>query len=186
MIYWQNTLRIPKQAKLIRDAENLIINLCVDPERRLGKHGTDEIKKHPFFNGVDWVNSLKDKPAPFIPKIRHATDTSNFDPVPEKETADEHDDVINEEKRQIIEKGPQHAFYEFTFRRFFDEGGHPQEITMEDGARPLHNDNQSSNMVSQNNKRTATQSDKSVPVPNKVAAPPIMPMNLDDKAPVYV
>eukprot|EP00794_Sanderia_malayensis_P000256 gene256-877_t len=187
VIYWQNTLRIPKHAKLSAEAENLITNLCVNPERRLGTRGTDEIKKHPFFAGVDWVNCLKNDPAPYKPMIRHATDTSNFDPVPEKEINEELDDAIIEEKRKIIEKGPQHAFYEFTFRRFFDEGGHPQEITMEDDVRGASNGQQNSNVTLQNNKRTATQSDKSVTVPNKVAAPPSMlPLKLDDKAPVYV
>ncbi len=185
MIYWQNSLRIPKQAKLTSEAENLIVNLCVSPEQRLGKHGTDEIRKHPFFDGLNWADGLKSEPAPFIPKIRHATDTSNFDPVPEKEANADNDDRNNEEKREILEKGPQHAFYEFTFRRFFDEGGYPQEITMGDDAKPF-TDTTSNGTTSQNNKRSATQSDKSVSVPNKVAAPPLMPGKLDDKAPIYV
>ena len=27
-----------------------------DPKKRLGSHGLDEIKRHPFFEGVNWNN----------------------------------------------------------------------------------------------------------------------------------
>jgi len=28
--------------------------LAIDPNRRLGKFGVEEIKRHPFFKGIDW------------------------------------------------------------------------------------------------------------------------------------
>jgi hypothetical protein len=37
----------------------------------------DQIKKHPFFYGVDW-NSIRVIEAPFIPRLRSITDTSYF------------------------------------------------------------------------------------------------------------
>jgi hypothetical protein len=37
----------------------------------------EQIKKHPFFYGVDW-NSIRNIEAPFIPRLRSITDTSYF------------------------------------------------------------------------------------------------------------
>ena len=37
----------------------------------------EQIKKHPFFYGVDWV-SIRNIEAPFIPRLRSITDTSYF------------------------------------------------------------------------------------------------------------
>lgn len=44
------------------------------PDRRLNP---DQIKKHPFFYGVDW-DSIRRIDAPFIPNLRSITDTSYF------------------------------------------------------------------------------------------------------------
>lgn len=185
VIHWQSTLKIPHHIKLSREAEDLIQRLCTGPEDRLGRMGTDEIKKHPFFFGVDWLSCLKDKPPPYIPNIKHATDTSNFDPVTEKDTDDEIDEAREQEKKRILDKGPQHAFYEFTFRRFFDEGGHPQAFCFEEDTRN-HWQGQQNDSACQTNKRTVTTSDKSVPIPSKVAPPPINQGKLEEKSPIYV
>lgn len=40
----------------------------VNQENWLGKNGVDEIKRHPFFKGVDWRNIWNQK-APFIPEL---------------------------------------------------------------------------------------------------------------------
>ena len=37
----------------------------------------DNIRKHPFFYGVDW-NSIRNIEAPFIPRLKSITDTSYF------------------------------------------------------------------------------------------------------------
>lgn len=51
-----------------------------DPTKRLGVHGTDEIKSHPFFSDIDWVKLVtKSYIPPFTPPVSDATDTSNFD-----------------------------------------------------------------------------------------------------------
>jgi len=39
-------------------------------DKRLGYHGSDEIKKHPFFKSIDWKN-IRNSPAPFIPDVRN-------------------------------------------------------------------------------------------------------------------
>uniref|UniRef100_A0A673WTL0 protein kinase C n=1 Tax=Salmo trutta TaxID=8032 RepID=A0A673WTL0_SALTR len=53
-----------------------------NPERRLGSGEPDanEVKKHRFFQGVDWAALLHKKVVPpFIPRIKMPGDVSNFD-----------------------------------------------------------------------------------------------------------
>ncbi|XP_073416293.1 serine/threonine-protein kinase LATS1 isoform X1 [Dendrobates tinctorius] len=129
VIKWQTTLHIPPQANLSPEASDLIVKLCRGPEDRLGKNGVDDIKAHPFFKNIDFSSDLRQQPALYIPTITHSTDTSNFDPVdPDKLWNDEDKDGNkNDTLNGWYKNGkhPEHAFYEFTFRRFFDDNGHP-------------------------------------------------------------
>ncbi|KAL1005964.1 hypothetical protein UPYG_G00066230 [Umbra pygmaea] len=53
-----------------------------NPERRLGSGEKDaeEVKKQPFFRGLDWEALLQRKlPPPFVPSIKGREDVSNFD-----------------------------------------------------------------------------------------------------------
>lgn len=52
--------------------------LCVDPQRRLGARGADEIKDHPFFDGLDW-DTLLTTPGPFVPQPTDDVSTDYFD-----------------------------------------------------------------------------------------------------------
>ena len=68
-----------------KDAKDLIRKLLVvDPEQRLGSgpDGSDKIKNHPFFKGIDWnlAQAKKLKP-PFIPKLKTDTDLKYFDNI---------------------------------------------------------------------------------------------------------
>ncbi|XP_069463822.1 serine/threonine-protein kinase LATS1 [Ambystoma mexicanum] len=129
VINWQTTLHITPHAKLSPEASDLIIKLCHGPEDRLGKNGADEIKAHPFLKNIDFSSDLRQQPALYIPKITHPTDTSNFDPVdPEKLRSEEDKEGnVNDTLNGWYKNGkhPEHAFYEFTFRRFFDDNGYP-------------------------------------------------------------
>ena len=113
VINWNTTLRIPPQAQLSPEAQDLILKLCTDHSMRLGKHGPGEIKAHPFFNTVDFESGLRRTTAPFVPQIRHPTDTSNFDPCDEERP--------NDIDCPTFGTNQFHGFYEFTFRRFFDD-----------------------------------------------------------------
>ncbi|TRY59182.1 hypothetical protein DNTS_032427 [Danionella cerebrum] len=131
VINWQTSLHIPLQAKLSPESTDVILKLCRGPEDRLGKNGADEIKAQPFFRAIDFSTDLRTQQhAPYIPKITHCTDTSNFDPVdPDKLWSEDEggDGAFNDTLTRWFRNGkhPEHAFYEFTFRRFFDDNGHP-------------------------------------------------------------
>lgn len=55
--------------------------LIKDPRKRLGGGPADaeELKSHVFFKGMNWHDLARKKiPAPFVPKIAHELDVSNF------------------------------------------------------------------------------------------------------------
>lgn len=66
-----------------RDSVGILQKLLTrEPEQRLGSGPTDaqEIMSHAFFKNVNWEDVYaKRVPAPFLPQIKSATDTSNFD-----------------------------------------------------------------------------------------------------------
>ncbi|KAF7332017.1 Serine/threonine protein [Mycena kentingensis (nom. inval.)] len=53
--------------------------LTLDPTARLGAQGAEEVKAHPFFEGVDW-DSVTTTEAAFIPQITDPESTDYFDP----------------------------------------------------------------------------------------------------------
>jgi serine/threonine-protein kinase LATS1/2 len=119
VIHWKQSLKIPPQAKLTNEASDIILKLCRSEDERIGKN-VDEIKSHPFLKLIDWSKDLRSQQAPFEPKIYHPTDTSNFDPIdPEKLRDSTSDDSFDE----LIDSSKpfHHGFFEFTFRRFFDD-----------------------------------------------------------------
>ena len=73
----------PRNYKVSEDAKNIISKfLEKDPGTRLGRKGLDEIKKHPFFSGINFddLNKKKIKP-PFRPNFSKEEQdlTNNFD-----------------------------------------------------------------------------------------------------------
>ncbi|CAB1347286.1 unnamed protein product [Coregonus sp. 'balchen'] len=130
VINWESTLQVPPQIKLSPEAVDIIGRLCCSPEERLGSNGAGEIKTHPFFDQMDFSSNLRTQPAPYRPKIAHPMDTSNFDPVEEEGSPGAWSDSGDSTRAWETlctphGKHPEHAFYEFTFRRFFDDNGCP-------------------------------------------------------------
>lgn len=121
-------MHIPVEAQLSDEATDLILKLCTSAANRLGRKGADSIKAHRFFSGFNFSDLRKQK-APYRPYFRDALDTSNFDPVepPERQNYENNDYMTPSEDQQGSgapkrdKKIPEHAFFEFTFRRF-DEG----------------------------------------------------------------
>ncbi|XP_041924416.1 serine/threonine-protein kinase LATS2 [Alosa sapidissima] len=129
VINWESTLQVPAQVKLSPEAVDIISRLCCSAEDRLGSNGAGEIKAHPFFEEMDFSSNLRQQPAPYRPRIAHPMDTSNFDPVEEEggpgAWSDSGDGRAYDTLYSPHSKHPEHAFYEFTFRRFFDDNGCP-------------------------------------------------------------
>jgi serine/threonine kinase 38 len=84
IVKWKEYFLIPSDANLSSDAENFILRMVSPAEQRLGINGVEEIKKHPFFKGIDWDNIRKMK-APFIPELKNDYDTHYFDTFEEQE-----------------------------------------------------------------------------------------------------
>jgi len=54
ILHWKKTFSIPPEAKLSPEATDILKKLISDSDVRLGRNGVDEIKNHPFFNGLNW------------------------------------------------------------------------------------------------------------------------------------
>ena len=58
-IPWGELSSIPEEEQMSSEAKDLIQKLLVlDPEKRLGFHGSKEIKNHPFFDGYNFYYFL--------------------------------------------------------------------------------------------------------------------------------
>ena len=117
---WSQYLHIPRNAGMSPAAADMILQFCCDPVDRIGKKGADEIKRHPFFSAIDWSVGIRNYEPPYIPKIMFDADTSNFDPIDQRQLQ-----RLQSKKQQQVSslpKGqPEHAFYEWTFIRFYPE-----------------------------------------------------------------
>jgi len=71
------------------EAKSLLEGLLTrDVEKRLGSKGGQEIKSHPWFQGLDWEKlDKKEIIPPFKPKVKSDADTSQIDPVFTQERA---------------------------------------------------------------------------------------------------
>jgi len=78
-------LQIPEEKQLSVEAVDIISKLITDVENRLGYHGADEIKKHPFFKGIDFEQIRQKHCPPFIPKVTSGDDTRYFERYEEEE-----------------------------------------------------------------------------------------------------
>lgn len=56
----------------------------------LGQRGSDELKRHPFFEGVRW-DQLRKVKAPFLPRLNSAVDTQYFptDEIDQSDTSNQ-------------------------------------------------------------------------------------------------
>ena len=54
IMHWKKTFAIPPEAKLSNASVDILKRMICDSDTRLGRGGAEEIKAHPFFNGVDW------------------------------------------------------------------------------------------------------------------------------------
>ena len=86
IVHWRHHLRFPssQEVSLTAEARDLIERLLCDPDNRLGTRSVQEIKDHPFFNGVKWETLYAVK-APYQPDVEGELDTQNFEQFEEDE-----------------------------------------------------------------------------------------------------
>ena len=127
MLHWASTLHIPNVNNLRPTTRDLISRLLCDQRQRLGRHGgADQLKRHAYFDGVSF-DDIRRRPAPYVPTVTHAADTSNFDvaePIPPDRSGASSQGGGGEAPGTAADAASDaghHAFLEFTFRRFFDD-----------------------------------------------------------------
>lgn len=76
------------EGEMTPEAHDFIEKLLnLDPKKRLGSNGIDEVKMHPFFAGIDWDRIMEEEP-PFRP-VGREQDTKYF-----TKAAYQEDDII--------------------------------------------------------------------------------------------
>ena len=78
VLHFENYLRFPEQVKISNLAKDLIFKLLTYSDMRLGKNGSEEIKAHPFFKGINW-KKIRDMKPPFIPNLKSDSDVKYFE-----------------------------------------------------------------------------------------------------------
>lgn len=86
IVNWRTHLKFPEEAKLSPEAKDLISKLLCNVPQRLGSNGADEIKAHPWFNGIDWER-IYQMEAAFIPEVTDELDTQNFEKFEEADNS---------------------------------------------------------------------------------------------------
>jgi len=119
VLHWPSTLHIPNVNNLRPTTRDLITRLLCDQRQRLGRRGADELKRHAYFDGVSF-DDIRRRPAPYVPTVAHAADTSNFDVAEPIAFTAERSPSSHGDTTVDADVG-HHAFLEFTFRRFFDD-----------------------------------------------------------------
>ena len=113
---WKNNLEIKPEVNISKEAIDILKKLINDPEKRLGRNGADEIKKHPFFKNIDWHHIKETLVPPFIPELKGPYDTTYFDDYEETEPFY----PLNNNKYRKYEK-KDICFVDFTYNRENDK-----------------------------------------------------------------
>ena len=104
-----NSLVWPEDVTLSGELKDLLFKLLLPADKRLGKNGVEEVKKHPFFRKIDFSKIRSLKP-PFVPNLATEDDTSNF--------PDFEDDILGQDlQRSKPQVGLQLPFIGFYFNR---------------------------------------------------------------------
>ncbi|XP_059618164.1 rho-associated protein kinase 2 [Phlebotomus argentipes] len=86
----RNSLTLPQDPDISDNARTLIRGFLTDRNSRLGRHGVDQIKKHPFFINDTWTfENLRESAPPVVPELNGDDDTSNFEDIDKDETPEE-------------------------------------------------------------------------------------------------
>jgi serine/threonine kinase 38 len=106
---WWEHYRIPDDVVVSPDAEDLLRKLICDPKDRLG---ADQIRVHPFFQGIDFAK-LRQMTPPIRPVVTGPTDTSNFDDFGQENARY----PLSDARHHIFKDPSLFAFHDYSFRR---------------------------------------------------------------------
>lgn len=117
-------LKFPSHFGLSTEVKNLIAALLErDPTYRIGCRpgvGVEDIKRHPFFQEIDWVAlDRREVKPPFKPRVRSPTDIQNFDKEFTKETPDHL--FLQQDTRLLV--SPKNEFQGFSYTDSQARGG---------------------------------------------------------------
>lgn len=116
ILHWKEYLSIPPEANISKEAIDIIKKLITDVNKRLGYKGADEIKRHPFFKGVNWNKVKETMTPPFIPELSSDYDTRYFEDFEEDEPFYPKDGTdVSLYKSKAINKDM--CFVDFTYKR---------------------------------------------------------------------
>ncbi|XP_055847219.1 rho-associated protein kinase 1 isoform X4 [Episyrphus balteatus] len=86
----KNSLSFPSEVEISENAKSLIRGFLTDRLHRLGRHGIDEIKTHPFFQNDTWTfENIRESVPPVVPELSSDDDTRNFEDIERDETPEE-------------------------------------------------------------------------------------------------
>jgi serine/threonine kinase 38 len=114
-LHWRKTLVIPPEANLSPAATDILKKLLCDADHRLGANSIDEIKNHPFFEGLDWKR-LRHMKAPWVPELKNDEDCINFDHFDEEEPF-----IPFEEKKGSRRQRKDINFMGYTYKKDVEE-----------------------------------------------------------------
>uniref|UniRef100_W8BVK1 Rho-associated protein kinase let-502 n=1 Tax=Ceratitis capitata TaxID=7213 RepID=W8BVK1_CERCA len=86
----KNSLSFPAEVEISERAKSLMRAFLTDRTQRLGRHGIDEIKAHPFFENDTWTfDNIRDSVPPVVPELTSDDDTRNFEDIERDESPEE-------------------------------------------------------------------------------------------------
>ncbi|KAL2323416.1 hypothetical protein Fmac_027795 [Flemingia macrophylla] len=115
IVNWKNYLKFPEEARLSPEAKDLISKLLCNVNQRLGSKGADEIKAHPFFEGVEWAK-LYHMEAAFIPEVNDELDTQNFEKFDESDSQTQSSSRSGPRRKMLSSKDLN--FVGYTYKNF--------------------------------------------------------------------
>lgn len=86
----EKSLVFPRETELSENAKSLIRAFLRERTQRLGRHGVEDIKAHPFFRDSEWTfENLRESVAPVIHELKSDEDTEQFEDVSDSDAAEE-------------------------------------------------------------------------------------------------
>ncbi|KAI4389535.1 hypothetical protein MLD38_001751 [Melastoma candidum] len=114
IINWKTCLKFPDEPKISEEAQDLISHLLCDVETRLGTGGVEEIKAHPWFQGIQW-DQLYEMEAAYKPTVNGELDTQNFEKFPEVDGPPSSAPTVGPWRKMLTSKDTN--FIGFTFKK---------------------------------------------------------------------